>query len=150
MSDIESRLEQSEISIVTEPAASVEPTGTPQDRAAKHNQKGRELFESGDLEEAISEFKNAIILDPENASYHCNLAIAYDENEQDAEALAEYLKAIALDPNDLQALLSLGYMYSEDDETEKANEVWNRILEIAPASAEAQEVKENMRHQEEL
>ncbi len=136
------------------------PAPTPQPAAAapaqqaapaeQHNQRGRQLFDDGDLEGAIREFQSAVSLEPRNASFHCNLAIAYDENGQDDEALAEYERTLQLDPNDLTALLSLGYMYNENDQPDKAEEVWNRILEVAPHSAEAQEVQENLRHQEEL
>ena len=85
-----------------------------------------------------------------NATYHCNLAVALDEADRDEEALIEYEKTLQLDPNDLTALLSLGYMYNENFEMEKAQEVWQRVLNVAPDSAEAQEVRDNLRHQEEL
>ena len=46
--------------------------------------------------------------------------------------------------------MSIGYMYSEKDEFDKSKEAWDRILQIAPDSAEAQEVQQNLRHQGEL
>jgi len=112
--------------------------------AEQRNQRGRELFENEDVEGAIREFKAAVELDPGNASYHCNLAVALDENDQDGEALAEYENTLRLDPNDLTALLSLGYMYNENEEIDKAKEVWNRVIEVAPDSAEAQEARTNL------
>lgn len=120
------------------------------DAAEEHNRRGSQLFDDGDIGGAIREFQAAIDLDPQNASYHCNLAIAYDANEQDSEALVEYEKALRLDPNDLTALLSVGYLYNENDQPERAIQYWNRILEIAPDSAEAQEAMENLRHLQEL
>ena len=89
-------------------------------------------------------------MEPENAGYHCNLAVAYDECDRDAEALVEYQKTLQLKPDDLTALLYLGYMYSENDEFDKAQQYWGQILRIAPDSAEAQEVQQNLRHQGEL
>lgn|GEM_PF-1410374 len=132
------------------PAPAVTSSLTSNSAAEEHNAKGRELFDNDDIEAAISEFEIAVSLDPGNASYHSNLAVAYDELERDDEALVEYNKALSIDPNDLTALLSLGYMYSEKAEFEKAKEVWDRVLEIAPQSAEAQEVRDNLRHQGEL
>lgn len=134
--------------IVDQPAPSAPPQ--PSGSADLHNQRGRQLFDDGEVEQAIREFQSAVELDPQNASYHCNLAIAYDENDQDEQALSEYERTLQLDPDDLTALLSLGYMHNENDELEKAQECWGRILEIAPNSAEAQEVRENLRHQEDL
>lgn len=112
--------------------------------AALHNHRGRELFEQEDIEGAIREFRAAVALEPGNASYHCNLAVALDENDQDAEALTEYENTLRLDPNDLTALLSLGYMYSENEEMDRARKAWNRVIEIAPDSAEAQEARTNL------
>lgn len=118
--------------------------------AAQHNQRGNELFDNEDLEGAIREFKQAVALDPGNASYHCNLAIAYDENDQDDLAFDEYFKAIELDPKDTSALLSLGYMYNERDERDKAEEVWNRVIQIAPGTPESEEARRNIMRQDEL
>lgn len=118
--------------------------------AEGHNKHGQELFEGGNLDAAIDEFKAAVAMDQNNASYHCNLAIAYDENEQDDLALIEYEKTLELDPNDVNALLSLGYMYNEREDKEKAEAVWNRVLSVAPESAEAQEVKENLKYNKQL
>jgi len=128
------------------PAAPV----TVEDEAAGHNEKGRELFDAEDIEGAIREFEQAVKLDPGNGSYHCNLGVAYDENDQDELARQEYTKALEIDPNDVTALLSLGYMYNENDEREKAEEVWGKILQVAPDTAEAQEVRQNLAHQDEL
>lgn len=133
------------------PKAAEDASVTPTSRTAEeHNQCGRELFDSGDTKGAIREFQAAIVMDPSNASYHCNLAIAYDDSDEDMKAFDEYAKTLDLDPSDLTALLSLGYMYSENDEPGKAEAVWNKILQVAPDSAEAQEVKENLRHREQL
>ncbi len=118
--------------------------------AEEHNQRGRELFEDEDIDAAIEEFRRAAAMQPDNASYHCNLAVALDENEEDDEALSEYETTLRLDPKDLTALLSLGYMYNEGGVAETAQKYWNRVLEIAPDSPEAQEVRDNLRHQENL
>lgn len=131
------------------PPAAEPPTSAP-DAAAYHNERGRELFDAEDLDRAIEEFKQAVALDPGNASYRCNLAVAYDENDQDDLAMNEYTRALQLDPNDLTALLSMGYVYNEQGQQDKAAEVWGRILEIAPHTPEAQEVRQNLARQDEL
>lgn len=118
--------------------------------ADSHNKRGTELCDNEDYDGAIHQFQAAIAIDPNKAAYHCNLAVAYDSADRDAEALAEYEKTLQLAPDDLTALLYLGYMYSENDEFDKAQEVWGRILQVAPDSAEAQEVQQNLRHQGEL
>ncbi|MCL5105082.1 MAG: zinc ribbon domain-containing protein [Armatimonadetes bacterium] len=114
--------------------------------AEDYNKRGRELFENGDLDGAIGAFKTAVEIEPGNASYHCNLAVAYDENEQDEMAFDEYSKTLDIDPKDLTALLSLGYMYSENEEPDKAQAAWDKVVEFAPESAEAEEARDNLRN----
>ena len=135
-----------------ESAQDVEPTPTPSapNTAEEHNKRGRELCEAENFDSAIAEFAAAVAIDPNNAAYHCNLAVAYDECDRDGEALAEYQRTLLLAPNDLTALLYLGYMYSENEQMDKAQDVWGQILRIAPESAEAQEVRQNLQHQGEL
>ena len=35
-------------------------------------------------------------------------------------------------------------MYNENEETDKAKESWNRVIQIAPDTAEAQEAQTNL------
>lgn len=132
-----------------EPDADTEAPAPP-NSAEAHNQQGKEHFNAEDYEPAAREFGIAVTMEPNNGSYHCNLALALDELDRDSEALAEYQRALELNPNDLAALLYMGYMHSEHDEQDKAQQAWQRILAIAPDSAEAQEVKQNLTHQNEL
>lgn len=118
--------------------------------AEAHNQRGRELFEQELVDDAIREFEQAVAMEPNNASYHCNLAVAYDEADRDDDALIQYQKTLEIDPNDLTALLSLGYLHSEHEEFDKAQASWNKIIEIAPSSPEAQEAADNLRAQGQL
>ncbi|MCE5321996.1 zinc ribbon domain-containing protein [bacterium] len=146
----ELRNSESQSSKPAEPPAPEPQQSASQMVAEDYNKRGLKYFENGELEQAVREFKTAVELEPENASYHCNLAVAYDENDDDEPAFAEYSKTLELDPNDLTALLSLGYMYNEHGEHSKAEGVWNKIIAIAPDSAEAQEVRDNLRHQGQL
>lgn len=138
----QNRLQQLKETESTPAVADMTSVGSAED----YNKRGQELFNNEDIVGAIREFEMAVKIDPNNASYHCNLAVAYDENEQDAEAFAEYEKTLQITPNDLTALLCLGYTYNENENPDKARDVWNKVLMIAPDSAEAQEAKENLRH----
>lgn len=146
--------ENSEQEVITPSAQAPAPAPAPKISAstpgAANNERGQQLFEEEDLEGAIREFQMAVAAEPNNASYHYNLAVAYDENERDDEALAEYQATLALDPNDTPTLLALGYMWNENGEQDKAQEIWGKILEVDPDSAEAQEVRDNLRHQNEI
>lgn len=64
----------------------------------EHNGRGIELADRGWLEEAISEFRKAIELDPDSAHAHDNLATILAEKGQLLEALFEYVAAVQADP----------------------------------------------------
>ncbi len=117
---------------------------------AKQNARGAELFDKESFEEAIEAFRQAVILEPNNASFHCNLAVAYDELDQDEDARREYERTLELNPNDTTAMLYLGYMLNENDEHERAAKLWRRLISAAPGSPEAEEAAQNIRAQEEL
>ena len=64
----------------------------------EHNARGIELADRGWLDEAMSEVKKAIKLDPASAHAHDNLATVLAEKGQLLEALFEYVDAIKADP----------------------------------------------------
>lgn len=64
----------------------------------EHNARGIELADRGWLDEAVSEFRKAIKLDPLSAHAHDNLATILAEKGQLLEALIEYVEALKADP----------------------------------------------------
>lgn len=136
---------QSEATVSSSPAPSA-PASAGAPTADECNRRGQQLFENDQIEDAIKQFKMAVSLEPTNPTYHCNLAVAYDECDRDEDALREYEMTLELAPNDVTALLSLGYMYSENEEPDKARHTWEKVLKVAPDSAEAQEAQENLRN----
>jgi hypothetical protein len=118
--------------------------------AEAFNKEGVRLYEADQLDAAIAAFRQAVALDPNNASFHTNLAVALDEKELDFEAFTEYQRAIELDPRQATALLNLGYLYSEDERYEEARQVWEQVIRIDPGSAEADEARQNLQNLDEL
>lgn len=106
--------------------------------------KGTQLFNEERVEEAIAQFKQAIAIEPNNASYHCNLAVAYDEIDQDDDAATEYERTLELNPNEIPALLYYGYMLNESGYQTRAAEMWRKLIEVAPGTAEAEEAEQNL------
>ena len=64
----------------------------------EHNARGIELADRGWLDEAVSEFKKAINLDPQSAHAHDNLATVLAEKGNLLDALFEYVEALRSDP----------------------------------------------------
>jgi predicted amidophosphoribosyltransferase len=118
--------------------------------AEAFNEQGKRAYEADDLDAAIAAFGQAAALDPTNADYHTNLAVALDEREMEFEAFAAYQRALELNPRQVTALLNIGYLYSEKERKEEAREVWEQVIRIDPASEEAQEARDNLRSLDEL
>jgi tetratricopeptide (TPR) repeat protein len=57
------------------------------------------LDDAGKPDEAITEYKEAIRLDPKNASAHYNLAIVYLKKKDNTSAIAELRQAAKLSPD---------------------------------------------------
>ena len=73
-----------------------------------HNARGIELADRGWLDEAMSEFRKAIKLDPLSAHAHDNLATILAEKGHLLEALIEYVEALRADPDSPSAHHYLG------------------------------------------
>jgi len=112
------------------------------------NQRGVELYESEQYDDAIEQFRQALALDPRNSLYHCNLAVAFGEQGDADRAFEEYERALTFNPSDVTALLNLGYAYNEREEPGKARHAWEQIIDISPNSAEADEARDNLRNLE--
>jgi hypothetical protein len=109
------------------------------------NAAGIRAFEKEDYGEAARCFREATEADPENASYHTNLGVAYGELDDDMQAFAAYRRAVELNPAEVQAYLNMGYLYNERERTSEAREMWEKVVQLAPDSDEAQEARDNLR-----
>ncbi|MDB4953856.1 MAG: hypothetical protein JWO36_1425 [Myxococcales bacterium] len=89
-------------------------------------------------EDAIKAFGKAIALDPNNATFHFDLAVAYrrhkDKDKKSDpmidQAIAEYEKATSLEPGNADGWFDLGFMYKENHENDKAIAAFNKYLEL--------------------
>lgn len=66
------------------------------------------LYDAGDINEAVEEFKRALALDPDDANIHNSLGVCYGVSGDLAQALAEFTTAIDLDPSEPLSLYNAG------------------------------------------
>ncbi|WP_143756933.1 O-linked N-acetylglucosamine transferase, SPINDLY family protein [Caballeronia glebae] len=87
--------------------------------------------------EAEAAFRRALLLDPNFALAHYNLARLFDEQGDPAAAEAAYRSAIECAPNVAQYCFDLGRHLAIKGAFPQALEQLNRTVELAPDSAEA-------------
>lgn len=100
-----------------------------------HNNIGIAYDKAGMHEEAISEFNEAIMLDPGYVEVLNNLAASYHRMGQVDEAIEKLRIAIGSRPGYLEAHCNLGSIYASSGRFEEALAEFNVALSINPESA---------------
>jgi len=76
--------------------------------AVSLNISGDKLYENGDIEGAVGEFKKALELDAANVNVHNSLGVCYALQEQYGRAMNEFKTAVRLDGREYMALYNMG------------------------------------------
>lgn len=106
---------------------------------ATHYERGLSYFENSQYEEAITEFKNVVQIEPKHVDGHYRLALAYLKlggvtNLQ--SAFRELAKIVELDAESHEAQLKVGEFYLLSKNPAKAREQADIILASAPENPE--------------
>jgi tetratricopeptide (TPR) repeat protein len=102
-----------------------------------HNNLGNDLFERGQVDEAMAHYKRAVELEPRYATAHYNLGGVLRQKGQLDEAIAQFRKALEIQPAYSMAHYNLGEALREKGEVDQAIAHYQRALEIHPDYAEA-------------
>lgn len=79
----------------------------------------------------IKYLKEQLAFEPQSATLHYNLGLAYTHKGLSAEAISEFKQAIECDPTLAQAYVNIGGLYA-DSEPQKSIEANMKALEINP------------------
>ena len=101
-------------------------------RAAQHYEQALELHMKGDLESAVFEYRDAIMLDPDVAAYHADLGFAYHVLGEVRLAIESMERAIELDPKLGNAYTTLGVIYDSQNLLVKAVEFHRKAVKADP------------------
>ncbi len=93
---------------------------------------GASLYWEGKVDDAISEYKEALRLDPNNAMAYQLLGIAAGWKGDIQTAQENFLEANRLDPNKADTHMNLGSTYAVQNDLEKSLEHFRRSTELAP------------------
>jgi tetratricopeptide (TPR) repeat protein len=113
--------------------------------AAIRVETARLLHESGRLDEALAEAKEAVRIGKDNPDAHLILGQLYQLRADGAkgeealrQAAAEYEEVIRLEPADGSTILALAGVYSQLQEHKDAARLWRLYLTLDPGSFDAQ------------
>ena len=98
-------------------------TVTPFD-AVSLNISADKLYQYGDIDGAIEEFKTALAVDPKNVNVHNSLGVCYGVRGELNLAIEAFETAIRLDPGDVMATYNLGLAHHKQGNQEKALELF--------------------------
>lgn len=101
-------------------------------RAIAHGGLGQVYQRSGQHEQAVDEYNQAIRLNPADPNFQAGRGDAYAALGQPEQALVDYNEAIRLDPNHPHALARRGEAWSRQGETDLAMADFDRALRINP------------------
>jgi len=88
--------------------------------AVSLNISGDKLYQNGDIEGAVKEFKTALLFDPDNVNVHNSLGVCYGVLEDFSKAVREFKESIRLSPKELMPLYNAGLVYQLTGKKEKA------------------------------
>ena len=111
--------------------------------AEDYLRRGNELSFSGEFEQAVDEYEQALKLEPENVDLLSNLGVAYYNLGQLDKAIDQYSKAIEIAPGDADIRSNLAAAFVQQyqtsgslDHLEKALEEYQTAVELDPKLAE--------------
>ncbi len=90
--------------------------------AVSLNISGDELYQKGDIDGTIEEFKTALLLDPSNVNVHNSLGVCYGVQSAYEKAMEEFEEAIRLDPDETMAIYNAGLVNMLTDKKDNALE----------------------------
>jgi serine/threonine protein kinase/Flp pilus assembly protein TadD len=99
-----------------------------------HNNLGKALYDKKDFEGAISHYRKAIVLMPDNSfaqsGFHSNLGAALRDNKDLKGAVIECVKAVQLNPNNAAAHNNLGTILFAQNDLEAAIREYKTAIQI--------------------
>jgi putative PEP-CTERM system TPR-repeat lipoprotein len=103
----------------------------------KYVQNGDQFFRQGKYSEAVIEYANAIVKDPQFGEAHLKLADAYLAQHDVRDAVLEYIRAADLLPDDATAQLKASHFLLMGGQFEEARVRARNVLSKDPANVEA-------------
>lgn len=100
--------------------------------AERHVEKAHELYEAGRWDDAATELREALALNPYRAEWHFNLGLTLEAAGRSRDAADSFQRASELEPEDVQAPLGVGVNMLRSEDLERAIEWFERVERLEP------------------
>jgi tetratricopeptide (TPR) repeat protein len=100
--------------------------------AEAHFNLGLALHQQGRLNEAVSQYREALVLIPDHADARCNLGTALKDTGRLVEAVACYEAVLSREPRHVGALYNLAVATTLLNDVQKAEACYALVIELAP------------------
>jgi tetratricopeptide (TPR) repeat protein len=110
--------------------------------ALPRTQLGNLYFDAERYADAVTWYQESLKAAPKNADVSTDLAVCYYYMNQPDRALEQFEYSLSVDPKHTKTMLNMGIVraFGKQD-LEGAIAVWKKLIELAPASADAQAAK---------
>jgi tetratricopeptide (TPR) repeat protein len=104
--------------------------------------EGVAAYQAGDIDRAIEHLQRGVGIDPLAYRLHFHLGLLYGKKEQIYDAIRHLETALQINPKQFPAMKNLAVLYQKAGFRNKAIEMWERAIPVAPDDATRQTIKE--------
>lgn len=112
--------------------------------AEKIADEAHDAYSNGDIATAISKFKEAHELDPDNADYMINIGSLYFNEGNYRQAREYYERVVSEVPTDVEANFYLGAAHARLENSTKARRYLEKVLDLDPTHQRAQNLLDEL------
>jgi DNA-binding response OmpR family regulator len=105
---------------------------------------GVDAYKAGRLDEAIGHLKRGVQIDPLAYRLHFHLGLLYGKKGQVYDAVSELETAVEINSRHFPAVKNLAILYQKAGFRNKAVEMWERALTLAPDEETKQSIREHL------
>ena len=120
------------------------PAGAPAETASEHCDRGKALYDQGDLQDAIAAYSRAISLEPGLAEAYYGRGLARQDAGETDLAIADFTKAIEERPDFVDALNARGLAYLLKCDYARTRSDLQEVIKLDPHGETGAAAKENL------
>ena len=105
---------------------------------------GVAAYKAGRVDEAVEHLRQGVKIDPLAYRLHFHLGLLYGKRNQVYEAISELETAIEINSRHFAAVKNLAILYQKAGFRNRAVEMWQRALSLAPDDATKQTIKQHL------